>query len=141
MPVKQMEHTITQNDANVTSATGTAALMTDHQTYRVPRHTAVLFRPEDVISAYLADVGAESLGTDAFELIARDPNQLNTEVLLQGIYTRIKEFQDRNKTAKLGTTKLVESDFYVVLRVKATTVLVVANCYFMLTCLRYAKVL
>lgn len=141
MPVKPMEHTITQNDANCAGATGTAGLMTDIYTYTVPRHTAILFRPEDTLSAYLKDAGAECLGTDPFELIVRDPNSLTSEVLATGIYTQIKEFQDRNKTRKLGLQKLVKSDFKVVLRVKATTVLVVASNYWALTCLRYAETL
>jgi hypothetical protein len=141
MPVKGMEHTITSGDANITAANGTAAIMSDIFTYKTPRHTAILLRPEDVLSAYLKDAGAEAAGTDTFELIVRDPNQLTTEVLTLGIYTTIKEFQDRNKTRKLGLAKLVKSDYFVVLRVKATTVLVVSTCYFQITCMRYAETL
>ena len=41
MPVKAMEHTITQLDPNVTAANGTAAVMSDIYKYVVPRHTAI----------------------------------------------------------------------------------------------------
>src|SRR4030042_889890 len=135
-PVKAMEHTIPQNDSNVTAANGTVAVIADIYSYKVPRHTAILVRPEDVLSAYLKDAGAEAVATDPFELVVRDPNSLSTEVLAQGNYTRIKEFTDRNKTLKLGLSKLLKSDYLLVLRVKATTVLVVASCSFQLTCLR-----
>lgn len=141
MPVKAMEHTITQADSNVTGTTGTAALMTDIYVYKVPRHTAILIRPEDILSAYFKDAGAEMLATDAWELVVRDPNGLSTEQLASGIYAIIKTFDDRNKTKKLGQSKLIKSDYSIALRAKATTVLVVASNYFQLTCLRYAETL
>lgn len=140
-PVKPMEHTIDQNDSNVTAANGTAAIMSDIYDYQVPRHTAVLIRPEDILSAYLKDAGAEAVATDAVELVIRDPNGLSTEELFHSQYAVIKEFQDSTKTKKMGSSKLIKSDFHIVLRVKATTVLVVSTCYFALTCLRYAEVL
>jgi len=139
--IKSMEHNITQNDANVTAANGTAAVMSDIYSYKVPRHTAILIRPEDVISAYLYDAAAEAVATDAFEVIVRDPNGLSSEIIASGQYAIIKEFQDANKLKKMGASKLIKSDFTLVVRVKATTVLVVASCYFQLTCLRYAETL
>ena len=141
MPVKAMEHNITQNDGNVTGSNGTAAVMSDIYDYQVPRHTAIQIRPEDILSAYFKDAGAEALGTDAFELVIRDPNQLSEEVLAQGQYTIIKEFQDKTKTKRLGVSKLIKSDYHIVIRVNATTVLVNSSCYFQLTCLRYAETL
>lgn len=141
MAVKPMEHTITQADPNITAANGTAGVMSDIFDYLVPRHTAIQFRPEDIISAYFKDAGAESAQTDPFELRLRDPNELSGITLAQGNYLRIKDFTDKNKTLKLGMTKVVSSDFHVVLRFKATTVLVVASCYFQITCMRYAKTL
>jgi hypothetical protein len=140
-PVKAMEHSITQADGNCTLTTGTAALMTDIVVYKVPRHTAILLRPEDVFAAYLKDASAEALVTDTFKLLVRDPNSLSEELLATGGYNRIKTFDDRNKTLKLGLTKLVKSDFQIVVQAKCATVLVVANCYWLLTCLRYAETL
>lgn len=141
MPVKKMEFTLDQNDSNVTKSNGTAAVMSDIFTYKVPRHTVIELRPEDVLSAYLKDAGAETLATDAFELVVRDPNSLTSEVIASGQYAIIKEFQDSTKTKKLGMARLIKSDFQIVLRVKATTVLVNASCYFQLTCARWAEVL
>lgn len=140
-PVKPMEHTIDQNDPNVTRYTGTAAVMTDIFVYKVPRHTAILIRPEDIMSLYLKDAGAECLGTDAVQLLVRDPNNLTQETIAGGQYTIFKEFADRNKTKKLGRTRLINSDYQLVIQAKATTVLVVASCYQQITCLRYAETL
>jgi hypothetical protein len=53
MPVKAMEFTITHNDSNVTASTGTAAVMTSIFKYKVPRHTAVLIRPTDILALIL----------------------------------------------------------------------------------------
>jgi hypothetical protein len=141
MPVKAMEHSITQVDSNITAANGTAAVMSDIYTYKVPRHTAIQIRPEDTLSAYLKDAGAEAVANDPFELVIRDPNSLTVEVLAMGSYLRMKEFTDRNKILRLGISKLIKSDYSLILRVKATTVLVVSTCYFQITCLRYAEVL
>lgn len=141
MPIKKMEFTLDQNDANVTKANGTVAVMSDIYTYKVPRHTVVELRPEDILSAYLKDAGAEAVATDPFELVVRDPNSLTSEIIASGQYAIIKEFQDSTKTKKLGAARLVKSDFQIVLRVKATTVLVNASCYFQLTCARWVEVL
>lgn len=139
MPVKAMEHNIDQNDSNVTATTGTAAVMSDIFVYKVPRHTAVLIRPEDVLSLYLKDAGAEMLATDGVQVVVRDPNSISNETIAAGQYTIFKEFQDRNKTKKLGRTRLVKSDFQIAIMAKATTVLVVASNYFQMSCLRYAE--
>jgi hypothetical protein len=136
-----MEFTITQADANCTLTTGTAALMSDIVVYKVPRHTAIVLRPDDIFSAYLKDAAAEALVTDTFEVIIRDPNSLTSELVASGAYVRIKTFDDRNKTLKLGVSKLIKSDYQLVIRAKCATVLVVANCYWQITCLRYADTL
>jgi hypothetical protein len=141
MTVKAMEFSIDQNDSNVTGTTGTAAIMTPIWTYKVPRHTALLIRPSDILSLYCKDAGAEMLGTDAVQVIVKDPNGISQEVIASGIYTKFKEFQDSTKTFKLGKTRLIKSDYQIVIMAKATTVLVVASNYFSLTCLRYAETL
>lgn len=140
-PVKSMEITVDQNDSNITASNGTVDIMSDIYVYKIPRHTALLVRPEDILSAYLdtATGTTELTGIDAFELILRDPNSLSEEVLVSGQYTLIKEFQDRTKTKKFGQSKLMKSDFQLAFRVKASTVLVVAYCYFQITALRYAE--
>jgi hypothetical protein len=141
MPVKAMEHILSQNDPNVTLTTGTAKLMSDIVVYKVPRHTVIQLRPEDILSCYLKDAGAEMLATDGVQLLLRDPNNLTQEIIFTGLYAVIKEFQDSTKTKRIGLAKMVPSDFQIVLQANATTVLVVANCYWQLTCKRWANLL
>ena len=45
------------------------------------------------------------------------------------------------KTKRIGLAKMVPSDFQIVIQAQATTVLVVANCYWQLTCKRWANLL
>jgi len=141
MPVKAMEHILSHNDPNVTLSTGTAKLMSDIVVYKVPRHTVIELRPQDIFSAYLKDAGAEMLATDGVQLLLRDPNNLTQEIIFTGLYAVIKEFQDSLKTKKIGLAKLVPSDFQIVIQAQATTILVVANCYWQITCKRWANLL
>jgi len=137
--LESMEYTIDQNDSNVTPSNGTAKVMSDIFVFKVPRATVIEIRPEDILSAYLKDAGAECLATDAFQLVLRDPNRLSTKLLASGQYAIIKEFQDQTKTKKQGASRLVKSDFELAIQVKATTVLVSTSCYFQLTCKRWAE--
>lgn len=130
---------ISQADANVTGSAGTAAVMTDIFDYKVPDNTTVLLRANDVIAAYLKDASAEALATDPFEVVIRDPNSITSKVVASGLYMDIKEFTDRNKTRKFGADAVAKSGWHIVVRVKATTVLVNASCYFKITCLRLAE--
>lgn len=141
MPIKQGEFSITQNDANITKANGTVAIMSDIFLYTIPLGTNILIRPEDVICAYMKDAGAEAVATDQWQLVAKDPNSLTTEILASGIYTEIKTFDDRNKTKKIGQSRLLDAQFILSLQFKATTVLVYTSCYFKVSVWRYYKTL
>lgn len=124
---------IDQNNPNVTRYTGTAAVMTDVFVYKVPRTSTLFLRTSDSLSAYFKDAVAETVGTDAWELVVRDPNQLRKNVIASGQYTQIKEFQDSTKKFYLPTSAVVPGDWEVALRLKATTVIVVASGYQCLT--------
>ena len=137
--IKAMDIPITQANTNVTATSGTVAIMSDIFVFKVPRHTVFMIRPEDTISAYFKDAGAEAVATDTWELVLKDPNGFSTDILSAGIYTTVKEFQDKNKTKKLNVSRTIGSDWYVALRFKATTVLVAASCYFQLTGMTYAR--
>jgi hypothetical protein len=133
--------TLTQNDAFVTKTNGTVALMTDIYVWTIPRNVAILINPTDVISAYLKDVGAETLATDSWQLQIRNAasgEQVNT--VTSGIYAHIKEFQDQTKVKRIGGKYLLESDYQLAFMVNATTVLVNASCYISIGCTKYVKV-
>lgn len=146
MRIKAMEHTITQNDPNILQFTGTAALMTDIFDYLVPRHTALQFRPEDFLAAFLCtapniEKAAATEHYDPYELIVRDPNLLTSEILCQGSYIEIRSFDDKQLKKKLGVSRLVKSDFHIVLRANNITVLTAVDNMLAISCLRYAEVL
>lgn len=143
--IKAMEHTITQNDPNITQFTGTALLMTDIFDYLVPRHTALQFRPEDYIAAFLCTAPATEKAAadhyDAYELIIRDPNLLTSEILAQGNYIEIRSFFDVTLKKRLGMSKLVKSDYHIVLRANNAVILTNVDNMLAISCLRYAEVL
>ena len=133
--------TLTQNDSFVAKATGTAALMTAIYTWTIPRNMAVLLNSADVLSAYLADVGAEMLDTDSWQLQIKNSITAETAITISsGIYVAIKEFQDQNLVKRIGGKYLIESDFILEFQANATTVLVNANCYISIGCTKYIKV-
>lgn len=134
--IAQDKFTITQADPNVASSTATAAKMTEIYKFTCPRGTELKIQPHDEISMYLKDAVAESLNTDSFELAVEDANRLTKKIIASGIYLEAKEFQDHNKTKKIGATHYVRAEQLIVLYVKCATVTVTASCYFKLTSTR-----
>lgn len=139
MELDRAEVNISINDPNVTKSNGTAGVMSDIFDYEVPYGTIIQLRPNDVIAAYFKDASAEMLATDGYEVVVTDPNKIRNEVVASGLYMDIKTFDDRNKVRKFGQTKTVKAGWHIIIRAKATTVLVNASCYFKLTALRLAE--
>ena len=139
MELDRAEVNISINDPNVTKSNGTAGVMSDIFDYEVPYGTIIQLRPNDVIAAYFKDASAEMLATDAYEVVVTDPNKIRNEVVASGLYKDIKTFDDRNKVRKFGQTKTVKAGWHIIIRAKATTVLVNTSCYFKLTALRLAE--
>ena len=125
---------IDQNTDGITSANGTAAILSDIYTYSVPDRSQIIINPSDAISAYLKNATAEAVGTDRVQLVITDPMGRRTQVIAEGQYTTFKEFQDVTKKKFLGRRVVVPANFIIKLKVSATTVLVVASCYFALDC-------
>jgi len=139
LEVVKDEFKIHQGDGNVTKTNGTAAVMSDVYDYKVPESTLVEIRPNDIFAAYLKDAGAEALATDQFEIVVTDANKIRQTIIMNGMYMDVKEFADRNKTQKIGASIIAKAGQHIIVRVKATTVLVNASCYFKLTCLRHTS--
>ena len=125
---------IDQNTSGITSSNGTAAILSDIYSYTVPDGSQIVFNPSDAIAAYLKDATAEAVGTDRVQLVVTDPMDRRTQVIAEGQYTTFKEFQDVTKKKFLGRRVVVPANFIIKLKVNATTVLVVASCYFALDC-------
>lgn len=132
---------LTQNDSFVAPLNGTAAIMSDIYVWTIPRNTAILINPTDVLSAYLKDVGAETIATDQWQLVIRNADSgEQVSKISSGIYVAIKEFQDQTKVKRIGGRYLLESDFVLAFQVAATTVLVNTSCYISIGCTKYIKV-
>jgi hypothetical protein len=132
---------LTQNDSFVSALNGTQAIMSDIYVWTVPRNTAILLNPTDILSAYLKDVGAEMIATDQWELVIRNAESgEQVSKISSGIYQMVKEFQDQTKVKRIGGKYLLESDFILAFRANATTVLVNASCYISIGCTKYVKV-
>lgn len=125
---------ITQSDGNITSSNGTANTNSDIWVYEVPLGTGIIIQAGDQLSAYLKDASAECGGYDCYVTIeVRDPSGLSVEqVFGPALYARVKEFQDRNKIAKLGVPEPVKvyPRQKIVVVVKDNGTVTVANCYF-----------
>jgi len=135
---------LTQNDSFVATANGTASIMSDIYVWTIPRNTAILVNPTDVLSAYLQDgasTPAEAAATDQWELVIRNA-QSGEQVskISSGIYVAIKEFQDQTKVKRIGGRYLLESDFILAFRATDVNAFTVASCYISLGCTKYVKV-
>jgi len=125
---------ITQNSALViTKATGTAAVMTDIYVIQVPPTMLLELKPSDFVGAYFKDAGAECAATDDVEVVKRDAMGYGNTPVAQGLYAAFKEFQDVTKKKLINGSYLLRGGEMLAIRVKATTVLVNASCYFQIT--------
>lgn len=133
------EFKIHQGDGNVSKANGTAGVMSDIYDYKVPESTLIEIRPNDVFAAYFKDASAEALATDTYEVVVTDANKIRQTTILNGMYMDVKTFDDRNKVQKVGASIIAKAGQHIIVRFKATTVLVNASCYFKFTCLRHTS--
>lgn len=101
---------ITQADGNITEGDGTADTWTDIWSYEVPLGTGIILQAGDSLSAYLEDASAEVGAADCYvKLEVRDASGLSVgQIFGPSLYNRVKEFQDRNKLARLGVPTLVK---------------------------------
>jgi len=129
MPVKEDEIQIDQNLSGIVAANGTAGILSNIYTYTVPDRSRITINPTDAISLYLKDAGAEAVGTDQVQIVVTDAWGRNSRVIAEGQYTTFKEFQDVTKKRFAGKTVRIPANFIIIVKVKATTVLVVSSCY------------
>ena len=125
---------IDQNTSGLTKSAGTAAVLSDIYSYPVPDRSQILIKPSDAIALYLKDAAAECLGTDQVQIVITDPLGRRTRVIAEGQYTIFKSFTDVTLKKFFGQRIVVPADFLIKVKVKATTVLVNASCYFALDC-------
>lgn len=128
---------ITQKDGNITEADGTANIWSDIWDYEVPLGTGIILQAGDVLAAYLEDAAAQAGAYDCYvKLEIRDPSGLSVvQAFGPALYTRVKEFSDRNKLARLGLPEplKVYPRQHIVLCVKDNGAIDASDSYFALT--------
>lgn len=102
---------INQSDGNITETDGTANTNSDIWVYEVPLGTGIILQAGDSFSAYLEDSSPAEVGsyTCYVTIEVRDPSGLSVvQAFGPALYARVKEFQDRNKIARLGVSEPVK---------------------------------
>jgi len=106
MPGKIIEEPfhLTNADANVTEADGTAATWSDIFKYQVPQGVTHMLNSEHTFSGYVEDASAEVAAPDAqVKIEVRDPSEQDKRpVYGPAMYTMSTEFQDRDLMAHLN---------------------------------------
>ena len=96
---------LTQSDAVISEADGTANQWSDIWKYQVPMGVQLVIEPEAVFAAYLEDTSPAEVGsaTCRVKIEKRDPSESDVQILYgPDIYLSVKEFQDKSKKARLS---------------------------------------
>jgi len=115
---------LTQESSDVTQADTTVNEWGDLFLYQVPTGTSHVLKPEHTFSAYLKDTnGTELTANQQVKVEVRDSTQSDSKTFFgPTIYQTVKEFQDRQKKAKLQVSAPVylREKMYIVIMVKNT---------------------
>jgi len=99
---------------------GTASKWSDIWKYQVPTGQAHILKPGHMFSAYVEDASAEvGGGTCRIKIVVRDQSEQDEKSIYgPALYVASKEFQDRDKMARLGLQSelVVEEKFFVVIQ-------------------------
>ena len=127
---------LTQDDANVFPGSDTIPNhWGDISRYRVPQGTGIILQNGDQFSLYLGtgpNVEASLYGSFV-KIEVRDPAEQDVEKVLGDVlYLRVREFEDRNKIARLTVPEPVKvyPRQWIVVVAKSTHSIKVGECYF-----------
>lgn len=130
---------ITDSDGNITDGSdGTNVVWGDVWKYQVPQGTGIVLQAGDQFSCFLSDdtVPTEVGRYDCYVKIEiRDPSEQDNQLAFgPALYNRIREFQDRNKIARLGIGKPIKvyPRQWIVIAAKDVGTIDVSECYFSL---------
>lgn len=144
--VIEERYVLTDADPNITAADAVAATWSDVWKYTVPVGIKHVLLPEHTFAAYLIDsqgTPVEAVGTVQVKIEVRDPSGNSRDVIFgPTIYTAVKEFQDRNKKARLDLSKplrLEEGELLVVMVNDPTQTIDEASSYFALDTQRFRE--
>jgi len=146
MPGKVLEEPfdLTDQDSNITKSNATDSAWSDMYKYQVPVGIGHTIQPGHFISAYLDKAGTETSATALVKIEVRDSAEQDKRTVFgPAVYAKIKEFQDRNKIARLNVAEPVPvlERQWIVLMVSAATAPTTANSYFDLAISRIRRAL
>uniref|UniRef100_A0A6M3IQI5 Uncharacterized protein n=1 Tax=viral metagenome TaxID=1070528 RepID=A0A6M3IQI5_9ZZZZ len=111
--------TLDQNTSGWTETDSAAQVMTTIAEYTVPVGSALVFRPNDTVSLYLEDnetTAAELDGSCPVEIVIEKPYGIGSDLLVNGQYTKFKEFQDQTKFARINQTMVARANSVIKIR-------------------------
>jgi hypothetical protein len=116
MALATNEYRITENDSNTTLTVGVANTLTKVISWSCPNSTGFEIRPGDVFSLIAKDsAGPTAIAdTSVIKLVITDPNEIYTQVILEGSYAIVQEFTNRNtifafsSQYKIGANQLIQ---------------------------------
>jgi hypothetical protein len=127
---------LTDQDPNITKANAAAAVWSDVYKYQAPVGVGLILQADHMFSIYLADtLGVESAKFDLVKIEVRDSSEQDKRTVYgPAYYLKAKEFQDRNKIARLNVSAPVPvlERQWIVVMVKGTTIPSTKNSHFSL---------
>ena len=144
MEIREEPFQLTDNDANVTEADGTASTWSDIWDYEVPIGEAIRLTSEHTFSAYLENASAEvSNTTCSVRIEVRDPSgQDVVRIFGPALYIKVKEFSERPLLAHLGVAELtVRERQHIVVQANDDGAIDASDSYFQLHITRVRQAL
>lgn len=131
------EVTITESDNNVTLTAGTANQESTIAEFTCPDRTAYIIRPGDIMSLTVKDTTpTEVADTSLVKVIHTDPQGVVKRVVANPPYTRVTEWQDRNKLFTFGGRTELRPDDRLQIVITANLAADTAQTKFQITALR-----
>ncbi len=125
---------LTDQDSNITKANATASSWSDLYKYQVPVGIGHVLQAGHTFSVYLKDTSAtENASTDLIKIEVRDSSEQDKRTVYgPAIYLKCKEFQDRDKMARLNVAAPVPvlERQWIAVMVNGASAAGTANSYF-----------
>ena len=122
---------------------GTANQWSDIWKYQVPVGQSHILKPGHYLATYLEDASAEvGNGSCQVKVVVRDQSEQDEKAIYgPALYVATKEFQDRDKMAKLQLQHevLVEESSFIVIQVKDDGAVDESDSYFKMETIRVRK--
>ena len=125
-------------------ADGTANVWSDIWKYQVPVGQSHVLKPGHYLATYVEDSSPAEVGSGSCQVkvVVRDQSEQDEKAIYgPALYVATKEFQDRDKMAKLQLQHevLVEERFFIVIQVKDDGTVDESDSYFKLETIRIRK--